>query len=57
MTSRWRRACESAACVEVKIQKTQVKIRDSKVKDGPVLVFTKEEWEQFKEGMARGAFD
>jgi uncharacterized protein DUF397 len=43
--------------VEVQVQKTQVKIRDSKIKDGPVLVFTMEEWNQFKEGMARGAFD
>lgn len=53
----WLTACDSNACVEVQVQKTQVKIRDSKDPGGPVLTFTMEEWTQFTDGVARGAFD
>lgn len=53
----WTKACESAHCVEVQFQKTQVKIRDSKHPNGPILTFTLEEWDQFKDGVLRGAFD
>lgn len=55
--SQWTKACDSAHCVEVQFQKTQVKIRDSKNPNGPVLTFTLEEWDQFKDGVTRGAFD
>lgn len=57
MRTKWRKGCESAHCVEVKIQKTQVKIRDSKNPNGPTLTFGMEEWEQFKYGVRHGAFD
>lgn len=53
---RWTRGCDSGACVEVLVQKTQVKIRDSKNK-GVELKFSLEEWEQFKNGVVHGAFD
>jgi hypothetical protein len=54
---KWIKGCESAHCIEVKFQKTQVKIRDSKNPKGPVLVFTRDEWDQFRYGVEHGAFD
>lgn len=57
MRAKWVKGCESAHCVEVMVQKTQVKIRDSKNPDGPTLRFSLEEWEQFKYGVEHGAFD
>lgn len=55
--SKWVKGCESAHCIEVKIQKTQVKIRDSKNPEGPVLKVSREEWDQFVYGVQHGAFD
>jgi hypothetical protein len=55
--SEWRRACEGATCIEVLILRTKVKIRDSKNPEGPWLSFSKEEFDNFKEGIIRGAFD
>lgn len=55
--SEWRRACESGHCIEVLTLRTKVKIRDSKDPDGPWLSFSLEEWDNFKEGIIRGAFD
>ena len=52
----WKKACESATCVEVEVKKTIVKIRDSKNPDGPVLRFSREEWDQFTEGVKRDVF-
>lgn len=57
MDNVWRKGCDSVNCVEVRILKTIVKIRDSKNPGGPELRFTLEEWEQFKDGINRGAFD
>lgn len=53
----WITACADGSCVAVQIMKTKVKIRDSKDPDGPQLSFDLEEWQQFKEGIIRGAFD
>jgi len=39
------------------IQKTQVKLRDSKDPSRPTLTFTHEEWQQFLDGANRGVFD
>lgn len=52
----WIKGCESAHCVEVQVLKTKVKIRDSKNPQHQ-LSFSLEEWQQFKEGIIRGAFD
>jgi hypothetical protein len=54
---KWIKSCESAHCVEVMIQKTQVKLRDSKDPSRPTLTFTHEEWQQFLDGANRGVFD
>lgn len=57
MKNPWRKGCDSVNCIEVQVLKTIVKIRDSKNPDGPTLKFSLEEWEQFKDGINRGAFD
>lgn len=54
---KWVKGCESAHCVEVMVQKTQVKIRDSKDPAGPVLKFTREEFELFSDAIKRGVFE
>jgi prepilin-type processing-associated H-X9-DG protein len=43
-------------CVEVAFVDGHVAVRDSKHKDGPVLVFTSREWEAFLGGVADGQF-
>lgn len=44
-------------CVEVAMDATIIRIRDSKDASGPVLQFTKREWTAFLEGMRDGEFD
>ncbi len=48
--------CGSCACVEVAIDAEWVHVRDSKVTDGPVLMFTKDEWTVFMAGVKAGEF-
>ncbi|WP_458086508.1 DUF397 domain-containing protein [Streptomyces malaysiensis] len=46
-----------SACVEVAFLKSGiVAARDSKADDGPVLVFTAQEWTAFVSGAANGEF-
>lgn len=54
----WQKSRHSAAngCVEVAFVDDHVAVRDSKHKDGPVLVFTPREWEAFLGGVADGQF-
>jgi hypothetical protein len=59
--ARWRKASLSGNnggnCVEVATSLPGVvAIRDSKDQDGPVLIFTSEEWEAFCNGVNRGEF-
>ncbi|MER6944070.1 DUF397 domain-containing protein [Nonomuraea sp. NPDC000554] len=51
--------CNGAtACVEVApLADGNVALRDSKVQDGPVLVFTPSEWAAFTAGVREGEFD
>jgi hypothetical protein len=46
----------SNGCVEVAFVENQVAVRDSKHKEGPVLVFTPVEWEAFLGGVSDGQF-
>jgi hypothetical protein len=46
----------SNGCVEVAFIDDQVALRDSKDKDGAVLVFTPREWDAFIGGVADGQF-
>ena len=34
-------------CVEVSVRRERVEVRDSKERDGPVLTFTRRQWEAF----------
>lgn len=47
---------ESNGCVEVAFVDNQVAVRDSKHREGPVLVFTPVEWEAFLGGVSDGQF-
>ncbi|MGW4412133.1 DUF397 domain-containing protein [Nonomuraea sp. NPDC004702] len=57
----WRKStfCNGAtSCVEVApLADGNVALRDSKVEDGPVLVFTPSEWAAFTAGVRDGEFD
>lgn len=55
----WHKSTHSGynGCVEVAFIDGQVAIRDSKRKQGPVLVFTPTEWQSFLHGVADGQFD
>lgn len=45
------------ACVEVALLPGEIAVRDSKDRQGPVLVFTPEEWRAFLAGVRAGEFD
>lgn len=57
----WRKASASAnngSCVELaSLPDGGVAIRDSKHCDGPVLIFTQDEWAAFVTGLEAGEFD
>ena len=55
----WRKSTLSVSngCVEVAIQADGVAVRDSKDRSGPVLHFTRHEWEAFVGGVRAGEFD
>jgi hypothetical protein len=55
----WRKSSRSntASCVEVAVIDAQVAVRDSKHKDGAILLFTPVEWEAFIGGVRQGEFD
>jgi hypothetical protein len=44
-------------CVEVALVENTVMVRDSKRPEGPVLVFTPDEWTAFLVGAKGGEFD
>jgi hypothetical protein len=54
----WRKSTYSGmnGCLEVAFIDGQVVIRDSKDKQGPVLLFTSVEWENFLRGAVEGEF-
>jgi hypothetical protein len=55
----WRKSTHSMAngCVEVAFVDGQVGVRDSKDRNGPMLVFTAAEWEAFLAGVRERQFD
>jgi hypothetical protein len=60
--ARWHKSSYSngngGACVEVAGNlRDVVAVRDSKNHEGPVLVFTSDEWEAFTAGVRGGEFD
>jgi hypothetical protein len=44
------------ACVEVRFADGTAQVRDSKNPDGPVLVFSRGEWDAFELGVFHGEF-
>ncbi len=54
----WRKSrfCDSGACVEVAVTGGEVAIRDSKTSDGPILRFSRSEWDAFVAGVEAGDF-
>jgi hypothetical protein len=58
--ARWRKSTRSGGqgnCVEVADTPTAIGMRDSKDRSGPVLVFTRSEWQAFVDGVKSGEFD
>jgi hypothetical protein len=55
----WRKAARSGVngCVEVGLVDDRIAVRDSKDREGPVLVFTAHEWEAFLGGARDGEFE
>ncbi|MDP4511956.1 MULTISPECIES: DUF397 domain-containing protein [unclassified Nonomuraea] len=61
-TAAWRKAKASGGtggdCVEVApLGGGRVGVRHSRHPEGPALIFTKSEWDAFKDGMSKGEFD
>ncbi|HUZ24328.1 MAG TPA: DUF397 domain-containing protein [Streptosporangiaceae bacterium] len=57
--AQWRKSSysgNSGNCVEVAITETVVGVRDSKDRDGPVLIFTTDEWRGFIRRLRNGEF-
>jgi hypothetical protein len=55
----WKKSSYSGEtnCVEVDQAGSEVYVRDSKDPDGPVLVFSHDEWQAFIRGVKAEAFD
>jgi Domain of unknown function (DUF397) len=55
----WRKSSYSAAngCVEVASHGDQIAVRDSKDRNGSLLLFSRIEWEAFLAGIRDGEFD
>ncbi len=56
----WRKSSRSGGqgnCVEVADTPAAIGVRDSKDPEGPVLVFTRANWEEFVDGVKTGVFD
>jgi hypothetical protein len=55
----WRKATASGnnGCVEITDTAAHVWVRDSKDRQGPVLVFTRQEWTAFLAGARNGEFE
>jgi hypothetical protein len=55
----WHKSTYSATngCVEVAFVGSHIAVRDSKERQGPVLVFTPVEWKAFLAGARNGEFD
>ncbi|MEU8006469.1 DUF397 domain-containing protein [Catellatospora sp. NPDC049111] len=54
----WRKSkrCDTTACIEVAMIDSNIALRDSKNPEGPVLQFTREEWDAFVAGVEAGDF-
>jgi hypothetical protein len=58
--AKWRKSSLSNSqgnCVEIAHVDNHIAVRDSKNSQGPVLVFTPDEWKAFVGGVRQGEFD
>jgi Domain of unknown function (DUF397) len=57
--AKWRKSQRSGVngCVEVAFADGRIAVRDSKDRNGPVLMFTPHEWNAFLGGARDGEFD
>ncbi|MEV6868211.1 DUF397 domain-containing protein [Streptosporangium subroseum] len=58
--ARWRKSSISgsgASCVEVAFVNDAVAVRDTKDREGGTLMFPRDGWETFVDGIKRGGFD
>ena len=55
----WRKSTKSnfQGCVEVRFVGDSVELRNSRDRDGPILVFTTNEWDAFLAGAQEREFD
>jgi len=53
----WIRRCADSACVEVARDGADILVRDGKEGDGPILRFTREQWDSFRAGVVAGDFN
>jgi predicted secreted Zn-dependent protease len=51
------RRCNGGECVRIAASGDMVLIGDSKDPDGPVLAYSRAEWQTFVEGIRQGDFD
>ena len=58
ISDEWAKSSASGGgdCVEVRLTRSGVEVRDSKDPTGPVLSFTEAEWSAFLTGVALGEF-
>ena len=58
-TAKWRKSSHSSqnGCVEGAHGDDQIAVRDSKDPSGPMLLFTRLEWQAFLAGVQDGEFD
>lgn len=59
ITPEWRKSshCDSSACLEVAFIRDLVLVRLNQDPDGPLLKFTRAEWDAFVDGAKDGDFD
>jgi predicted secreted Zn-dependent protease len=51
------RECNGGACIQVAAQGEQIVIGDSKNPKGPILTYSRTEWDAFANGLRQGDFD
>ena len=61
ISQEWKKSSKSGSnggsCVEVLRRDEAIQVRDSKDPHGPILTFTRREWEAFVGGAKDGEFD
>ena len=61
ISQEWKKSSRSGgnggSCVEVRRHDGTIQVRDTKDREGPILTFTRREWEAFIGGAKDGDFD